>query len=189
MTIKEIFTEISGQQLRGMMLHNDMANYFDFLGLPGFKRLHEYQFFSEAMEHRKTDRYFINHFGELLPESENKIENYIPGAWYATDRQNVDSDARKNAVKENFVAWIEFETGAKKLYEKCYAEAMNAGEAAASGYIMRIVSDVDMELKKAERMELELKAIDYDMPTVVQLQEELHEKYKRKAKKEGWGTC
>ena len=46
MTIEEIFGRISQHMIRGMMTHDQLASYYDFLGLRGYKRCHEYHYFS-----------------------------------------------------------------------------------------------------------------------------------------------
>lgn len=45
--IIDIFSEIHSRQVRGVMFHNETAQMFDFLGLRGYKRQHEYQMLEE----------------------------------------------------------------------------------------------------------------------------------------------
>ena len=42
-TPEEIFREINKRFVGAIMMHGQFADYFDFLGLKGFKRMHEYQ--------------------------------------------------------------------------------------------------------------------------------------------------
>lgn len=42
MTCEEIFSKIANTYVNGIMFHTDMVQYFDFLNLHGYKRLHEY---------------------------------------------------------------------------------------------------------------------------------------------------
>ena len=44
MTIKEIYAQIAEHMIKGMMIHEQLANYYDFLGLKGYKRCHEYHY-------------------------------------------------------------------------------------------------------------------------------------------------
>ena len=53
MTYEEIFSNISAHMIKGIMFHAQMADYFDFLGLKGYKRLHEYHYFDESIMFRK----------------------------------------------------------------------------------------------------------------------------------------
>lgn len=53
-TPKEIFAEINERFIGAVMMHGQFADYFDFLGLKGFKRMHEYQHIAESLERRKV---------------------------------------------------------------------------------------------------------------------------------------
>ena len=52
MNCAEVFSKIDAHMKTGMILHDQLANYYDFLGLMGFKRLHEYHFLREAVSMR-----------------------------------------------------------------------------------------------------------------------------------------
>ena len=65
----------------------------------------------------------------------------------------------------------------------------DAGEIASACMVRRLVSDVDMELKEADRLALKMQAIDYDMPTMILMQDELHECYREKEKSVGVDIC
>ena len=49
-TPKEIFAEINERFIGAVMMHGQFADYFDFLGLKGFKRMHEYHHIAESLE-------------------------------------------------------------------------------------------------------------------------------------------
>lgn len=76
--VKEVFTDINARQITALMFHDEMADLFDFLGLRGFKRMHEYQYFAESAEHRAIKRYYINHHGSLIPEEDLEPVEIIP---------------------------------------------------------------------------------------------------------------
>ena len=59
MTVSEIFNAISNHQIEGIMLHGQMADYFDFLSLHGFKRMQEYHYLDESTCMRSVHRYYI----------------------------------------------------------------------------------------------------------------------------------
>ena len=82
----EAYKRVNQRQVTALMFHDQMADLFDFLGLMGFKRMHEYQYFTEAAEHRGTKRYFINHHNRLLPEDGVEELEVIPDTWYRYSR-------------------------------------------------------------------------------------------------------
>ena len=79
MTYEEIFSNISAHMIKGIMFHAQMADYFDFLGLKGYKRLHEYHYFDESIMFRKLSRYYINNCSRLIDEQ--AAENHGKGAF------------------------------------------------------------------------------------------------------------
>ena len=182
MTIDEIFSKLSAHTIRGMMIHEGMANYYDFLGLHGFKRMHEYHYLSETLMNRKVQRFFINRYNRLIPDSEIDSSSVIPAAWYKTTRQAVDKSTKRAAVESVMLEWVTWEKETCDLYSKMYMELEAKGEIVAAEFVCNMIKDVARELKKAERMHIKLESTDYDMSYIVQCQHELHEKFKRKTK-------
>jgi len=180
MTIAEIYSKINEHMINGLMLHDQLANYYDFLGLEGYKRCHEYHYLAENVSYRSLNRYFINHHNMLIPEAKFDNESIIPAGWYSHKREDVDSSTKKNGVKSALTKWVEWERETKKLYEQMYQEAMDIGEVASASKIKCLITDVDKELKKAERYWLNKEATGYDMVYIVEEQEAKHKKYKKK---------
>ena len=65
MNSEELFAKISAHMVKGIMFHAQMADYYDFLGLRGYKRMHEYHYFEESMMFRALHRYYINNYCKL----------------------------------------------------------------------------------------------------------------------------
>lgn len=189
MTLEEIFSNIAKHMVKGMMIHDQMANYYDFLGLKGYKRCHEYHYLCECCEFRGLNRYFINHENKLIPLAGVENPNIIPETWYKYSRQDVDTNTKKNAVKNGYALWESWEKETKQLYEDMYKELMNIDEIAAALKIKELICDVDKELKDVERCVLELKAVDYNMSHIISMQEHYHEKYRKCTKKLGVEIC
>lgn len=180
MILEEIFTKLKNHMLEGMVFHDQMARYYDFLNLKGYKRCHEYHYFEETVGYRKLCRYFMNHYHMFIPYDDMDNPQVIPESWYKYTRQEVDPGTKKSAVKTGIEKWVKWEQDTKKLYEQMYKELMAIDEVAAAKKIGCYVYDVDCELKYAERKHLDLEAIGYDLPTIVMKQQELHEEYREK---------
>lgn len=189
MTVAEIFAEINTHMIGGIMLHDQFAEYYDFLNLHGFKRCHEYHAMCEFSERRGLVRYYISHYNKLLPENAAKNPEVIPASWRGYTRQEVDAGTKKRAVRDGFSRWCEWEAETKKLYEKAYTNLMELGEVAAACKVGELVKDVDRELKRASRKQAELASTDYDLAAVYLCQPEMHEKYKKKSKHTEVKTC
>lgn len=189
MTVDEIYAKIAQHMIKGLMVHEQLANYYDFLGLRGYKRCHEYHFLDETCAYRSLCRYFINHHNKLIPYLPVEDPKVIPDSWYRYTRQDVDNGTKKNAIKNGLTIWLDWEKETKKLYEQMYKELMGIDEVASALKIKELVCDVDCELKKVERYSLDSKSIDYSLEIIVPSQSELHEKYRKKEEKLGSHIC
>lgn len=180
MTADEIYAELSAHMIRGMMIHEHLANYYDFLGLEGYKRCHEYHYLQESCNHRGLNRYFINHHNKLIPYTDIDNPDIIPNAWYNHVRQDVDSNTKKNGVRTGLTKWVDWERETKDLYQRMYKELLDIDEVASAMKVKELICDVDCELKKAERYQLNKEATGYDISDIINEQKSKHKKYDQK---------
>lgn len=183
MAIENVFTELSKHMLKGLMFHEELANYFAFLGLEGYSCCHEYHYEEESCSYRKLNKYYITHYNRLIQkQSELDAPSLIPLNWYAYERKNVDVNIRRNAVKDAFQAWIDWESNTKKFYEEKYEELCVLKDVAAALYVVKLIKDVDEELKGAESTMLKLQSVSFDMTYIIEQQDSLKEKYMKKTR-------
>ena len=187
MTVGEIFSKIAIHMVEGMMLHDQMADYYDFLGLMGFKRMHEYHFLREAADMRGISRYYLNHYNYLVPPQSAKDPGVIPSGWYKYHRKDVDTSTKRQAIRTGMEKWCAWEESTKKMYQDSYSKLCDMGEIAAACKVKELISGVDMELKCADRLHIKLQSVDYDLCTIFLMQDEMHEAYREKEK--GIGVC
>lgn len=183
MELEKIYSDISTHMIKGLMLHEQLSNYYDFLGLEGYKRCHEYHYMKESISYRSLCRYYVNHHNKLIKEQEFDNPDVIPSSWYQYTRQDVDTNIKRNAVKNGLTMWVDWERDTKKMYEQMYKELIEIDEVASACKIKELIKDVDKELKKAERYQLNKIAIDYDIDDIIAEQSKKHDKYKKKMKK------
>ena len=186
---KAIFEKVINRQISALMFHDEMADMYDFLGLAGFKRLHEYQYFCESTEYKAVKRYFLNHHNMLLSIDEPVKKEYIPNDWKNYSRFDVNSQLRRQYAEKTMLEYWEWEKGTKCCLECCAKELLDMGMVADFEIVGKLVSDVDKELKCLERLVLKLKAVDFDPVYIVEAQPEIHEKYKKKTKHLGIDIC
>ena len=177
MTVEEIFSEISQQQIKGIMFHSDMVRYYDFLGLKGYAKCHKHHFFEEMKANMKLEQYYIRHFNKLLPELRFESTSPIPKNWHNYERQDVDANTKHVAVKEGLEKWVAWERSTKSLYERMYTELTGKGEVAARKIVEDLICDVSEELETAEQYHLNKKAIDFDIVSIIEEQNAIHTKY------------
>lgn len=188
-TCHEVFATINRRQISALMFHDQMADFFDFLGLMGFKRMHEYQYLVESAEHRALKRYFLNHHNSLLIEKSIEEPDVIPDSWYKYNRFEVSVQVRKQAIEKALTQYKDWEAETKRCYEKCAKDLLDESLIADYNKINKLIQDVDMELKSVDRLLLKLQAVNYNDIYVVTIQDELHEKYRELSKNIGVDIC
>lgn len=186
-TVEEIYNEINSRQIAALMFHRQMSDYFDFLCLRGYKRLHEYQYLCECKANIHVSRYYINHHGKLLSDSFSGEVKMIPAAWLTANRMSVGRATKQKAVEDGFNVYHTWEAETKAVYEKYAVKLRESGHEADAIFVDCLVEDVDKELKKVESIILDLISTGYDMVYIVEIQKETHDKYKRMAKENEYG--
>lgn len=181
-TPEEIFSEINNRFIGAIMMHGQFADYFDFLGLRGYKHLHEYQHLAESIERRKVCKYYINHHNALIKEGFSGEVNVIPDAWYTAKRLSVGKSTKQKAVEDGFLEYHNWESETKSVYEKYAQKLRETGSVADAIFVEKLVEDVSAELKTVEQMISDLISTGYDMVYITENQSEIHEKYKKKLK-------
>lgn len=179
MTVEEVFAKIKAHQIEGMMFHDQMRQYFDFLNLHGFKRMHEHHFADETRAMIKTDGFYLNHANKLIPAVTVDTSSKIPANWYNYARKDVDATTKRRAVRDAMAKWVDWETQTRALYMQAYTDLLDIGEVDYADFIgKKLVCDVSDELKFAERLFMELECCDYDMVYLTEIQDKYHEKFK-----------
>ena len=179
MTVDEIFSKVSAHMIKGMMFHDQMSRYYNFLGLCGFAKCHEYHYMKESKAYCKLNKFYTERFNMLIPESKVDDPEAIPDSWFATNRTQIDQQKRTEAIKSGVSSWIAWESMTKSVYQSMEKELIEINETDAAHYFARLVKDVSDELKCAEKKQILLSGVDYDAIFIADMQDELYEKYRR----------
>lgn len=171
MAVEEIFASLSQHMVQGIMFHENMVDYYNFLNLPGYAECHCYHAKAESSARRKLRAWFIRHCGKLVPYKTNSGQEDIPTAWYNYSRADVSPSDIRKAVKDGLERWVNWEKSTKQLYENSYSALINDGHIAAACFVRELVLDVAEELATAEQYLLNKKACDYDIGAILAEQE------------------
>lgn len=180
---ESIFSEINARMIAALMFHDQMADYFDFLGMKGYKRLHEYQYFAESLERKKLNQYYINHHNKLIPDIYSGQVTMIPENWQTANRISVGKSTKQKGIEDGFNQYHEWESETKSLYEHYSSRLREMGAVADAIMVEKLVEDVDSELKNLERIIVDLISSGYDMVLITESQQRIHDKYKAKLHK------
>lgn len=183
MTVDEIFSKISQHMVEGLMIHSQMSDYYNFLGLEGYYKCHLYRYHRESNEYKELNDYYIKNYNKLIPEAQNSNPNVIPADWFKYNRSQVDVATRKAAIQAGFKKWVDWEYSTKILLQQMYQELTAIGEIAGAIKIKEMLKDVSEEYKIAYQEMIEVKAIDYDMGVIMDKQDALTDSYCKKIKK------
>lgn len=176
----EAYSLISDHMCRALDFHSQLADYFCFLGLQGYKRMAEYQFMKECAEMRKMHRRYIDVHERLLPVHDVKKPNIIPQAWSQYSVKDIDDNILVRSVKMGLEDWYEWEKETKEVYTEACDILQSVGLHTDYEYVKELIEDAEKECKKVMRIMEKLNGTGYDVTTVHGMQDKLHEKYKKK---------
>lgn len=180
MTIEEIYSELSAHMIKGLMVHNQMANYYCFLNLKGYAKCHTYHYLCENKDYMELNHYYHKHHNKLIKDKPVTDPKIIPNSWYAYVRADVDATTKRNAVKTGLEKWIDWEEETLQLYSKMYKELFTLGAIADAKYLECLITDVNDELAQANSLYIKKKSTDFDIESIMGDQEEKAEKYWQK---------
>lgn len=177
MSIDEIFSQLSTHLVGGLMVHDQLCNYFKFLSLSGYAIEQEEQYESESRTYRRVNSFYIYRYNKLINESGVENPKVIPSDWYKYSRFDVDKLTKRNAVEKGFTEWKKWETATKSKYEVFYKELYDLNEIASAEMVKELIIEVDDELKRIDDRLLELKSVDYDLTYIQEQQCDLFVKH------------
>ena len=138
-TVDEIFQELANHMIQGIMIHQELINYYDFLHLQGYTKSQKYHYFEQCCGYRKLYHYFIEHYDKIIEIQDVKKIHIIPNSWHRHQRKDVSSQIKQQAIETGFQEWINWEEKTKQFYEKKYQELVQIGEIAAAIFIQEYI--------------------------------------------------
>lgn len=169
MTSEDVFSKISSHMIKGIMIHEELANYFGFLKLCNYEREQTKRYVSESKSLAKLHSYYTGHYCKLFPKTSIEIPSVIPEAYFGHESSELDAKDIRSSVKSIFERWVEWEEETKALYVECYIELRdNISDVTAAIMVMDLIKDVDEELMKAKNHWYVLKNSNYDIVLIME---------------------
>lgn len=182
MTVEEIFTTLASHMETGIKLHRDFVKVYNFLFLKGFKKCQYYHFLEETQNYYGLCHYYMDHYHKMLNNNQTGEVKVIDIAWYKYTQFEVDTNTKRNTIKNMIEQWIKWEKSTKELLQRLYQELCGLNEIAAAKEFEIYLQDVNNEIKEAEKQQLKLQAIDYDIGLIMDEQAHIYNKYSKKIK-------
>lgn len=183
MEVDEIFATLQSHFIKGLMFHSQLASYFNFLCLEGFARQQQYHYLEENKNYLALNDYFITHYNKLIKDEGVDDPEIIPNSWFSINRKQINVHDITDFIAKAYSKWTNWERDTKELLEISYKELIDSGEMGASLFIAQWVKEIDEELVEAEKDQLLLSSIGYDMVEIVDMQEERKMMFEEKIKK------
>lgn len=178
--VEPIYMELDEHMAKGLCFHEQLADYFCFLGLQGFKRMLEYQYMNECADKRKLHRKYIERHHKILPVQQIQAPMFIPQSWSNYTTENIDDGVIPKFVKSAIAEWKQWEERTKELYQKAWQNLKDMGYATDAEHVKELVKGVEKELKDIHRISETLSGTGYDVNMIHGIQDKYHEKYKAK---------
>lgn len=107
----------------------------------------------------------------------NYANNVIPTNWYNYTRYDVDQGTKRNAVKDGFKKWIEYEKDTRQYLSQMAQRLEQMNEREAARKLDYLIEHIEKEIETAENKMMDLESTGYDMSYILQQQEELKHHY------------
>lgn len=204
--VQMLYSELINRMKQGVEMHEQLADYYAFLNLPGYQKCHEYQMLCELLTYRKAKDMYLKEYNKLVQPSfaingamtnmtnnggnntmmtnngqnRNYAAEVIPQNWYNHTRYDVDASTKRNAVKDGFKKWIDYEKETKQYLTQMAQRLEQMDEREAAKKLEHLIEHVEKEIMTAEDKIMNLESTGYDMNYILQQQEELKQKYAKK---------
>jgi len=206
--LQQLYSELIDRMKQGVEMHEQLADYYGFLNLPGYQKCHEYQMLCELLTYRKAKDAYMKEYNQLVPISNmmngmanmaanngmnnmnnngnNGNYNYrevIPQTWYKYTRYDVDSGTKRTAVKDGFKKWVDYEKDTKQFLTNMVQRLEQQNDRESARKLDYLIDHVQKEIETAEEKMMALENSGYDMNYILQQQEPLKMKYADKIRK------
>ena len=104
----------------------------------------------------------------------------IPQSWYKYTRYDVDANSKRNAVRDGYKKWLDYEKETKEFLTQMEQKLEQAGDRESARKLDYLIDTVQKEIEGAEEKMMALENSGYDMNYILQQQEHLKNKYAKK---------
>ena len=166
---EDVLIKIMEQNLQGVMFHLYQTDYFDFLNLEGFKKMHHFQSKEESDNLERLKHKYIKKY-KKLPILKTKEKNY----WEA--ETSLDGELPKEkinpAVKKSMEEYVDWESS---VLEHLISWKRNVKD---KTLISEMIDDVMGEIKRVETIMDILEDHKYSCECINEMSEYLYKQYK-----------
>lgn len=178
MNVMDIISAAVRHMVEGLMFHDQMMQFFLYLGMPGLARLQEKRYLDESRAMAELQQYAIRAYGMIASDSGTSARDYIPSTWRDSPRNLVDLRGTEDA-RVALETWEGWEADTRKLYGQLYFQAGEIRDAAASERLAELVRDADKEHRFVAELLARAMAVETDQGAMALIDASVCEDYKK----------
>lgn len=177
---ERVYLTVDEHMAKGISFHEQLADYFCFLGLHGYKEMLESQYMEECAEKRKLHHRYIDTHQKILPVIQVQTPVFIPRDWSRYTMDDIDDSVVPKFVRSALKEWKQWEEKTKDLYEDQYDVLSRANLVSDCEYIKTLIIDVENEIKKVSRITESLNGTGYDVNMIHGMQDKYMDTYRKR---------
>lgn len=178
-TAESVYNTINEHMCKAVAFHEQLADYFCFLGLEGYKKMLEYQYMMECAEKRDLHKRYVEVHQKILPVKQVEIPKFIPSEWSRYTTEDIDDTVISKFVRAALKEWKNWEEQTKELYEEQCDILTRANLVSDCEYVKELILDVEKEIKKVTKLIEKLNGTGYDATMIHGMQDKYQKTYKK----------
>ena len=178
--VERVYLAIDERMAKGLGFHEQLADYFAFLGLEGFKHMLEYQYMKECADKRGLHKRYIEVHHKMLPVRQVQIPVFVDKGWERYTTKDIDDNVIPKFLRATLKEYCDWEEETKEILEEQCMELRNTTYVSDYEYVKELIVDVEEELKKVHKMIENINGTGYDVNMIHGLQDKYKEQYKKK---------
>ena len=167
--------------LENLMIHDEMANFFNFLNLQGYKRWHENEHLENITKNRLINRFIISKGYLPLNVQNTEQFNIIPAEWHTHNMTEVSGKYTLEVTKQSFKDYLERMLFSKNATEEIAVHFSKHGDLATYKFLSDMVEHFDKDIKYLTRYVSCLnkaESVDY----IMEKQDKMHDEFRDELK-------
>ena len=95
--IQQLYSSLMDRMRQGTEMHEKLADYYNFLNLPGYQKCHEYHMLCELLAYQKAKDDYMKEYGQLVQPNYNNNGYNMMNSQNSQNTQNMANMANNNS--------------------------------------------------------------------------------------------
>ena len=107
--LQALYSELMNRMKQGVEMHEQLADYYGFLNLPGYQKCHEYQMLCELLTYRKAKDMYMKEYNQLVQPAymvSGMLSNMTNMANNGNNGQNNNGQNSQNGIGINILVMM-----------------------------------------------------------------------------------